>query len=75
MNNRHENLLVPKLPTVLGVLVGLIVLASLPSPASTSEFHIPDDTALRIRLDDTLTSTDSQVGDPFSATCLPAQKV
>ena len=26
------------------------------------------DLALRIRLDDTLTSTDSQVGDPFSAT-------
>ena len=68
MNNRHENLLVPKLPTVLGVLAGLIVLACLPSPASTSDFQIPDDTALRLRLDDTLTSTDSQVRDPFSAT-------
>jgi hypothetical protein len=31
-------------------------------------FHIPEDTALRVRLDDTLTSVDSQVGDPFSAT-------
>lgn len=68
MNNRREKLSVPKLPTVLSVLVGLIALASLPSPASTSDFRIPDDTALRIRLDDTLTSTDSQVGDPFSAT-------
>ena len=29
---------------------------------------MPEDTALRIRLDDTLTSADSQVGDPFSAT-------
>jgi hypothetical protein len=29
---------------------------------------LPADLALRIRLDDTLTSTDSQVGDPFSAT-------
>ena len=29
---------------------------------------MPEDTALRIRLDDTLTSTDSQVGDSFSAT-------
>lgn len=29
---------------------------------------VRDDVALRIRLDDTLTSTDSQVGDPFSAT-------
>jgi len=35
---------------------------------STRSFRVPDDVALRIRLDDTLTSTDSQVGDPFSAT-------
>jgi len=67
MNNHHEKLLVLKLPTVLGLLVGLIALASLPSPASTSDFRIPDDTALRIRLDDTLNSVDSEVGDPFSA--------
>jgi hypothetical protein len=33
-------------------------------------FHVPQDTALRIRLDDTLTSADSQVGDPFSATVM-----
>ncbi len=31
-------------------------------------FYVPEDTALRIRLDDTLTSVDSEVGDPFSAT-------
>jgi len=31
-------------------------------------FSIPADVALRVRLDDTLTSTDSQVNDPFSAT-------
>jgi len=68
MNHRHVNLFVPKLPTVLGLLVGLIALASLPSPASTSDFRVPDDTALRIRLDDTLNSVDSEVGDPFSAT-------
>jgi hypothetical protein len=36
--------------------------------ASSLRFEIPDDTAFRIRLDDTLTSVDSQVGDPFSAT-------
>lgn len=36
--------------------------------ATTSPFSVPDDVAFRIRLDDTLTSTDSQVGDPFSAT-------
>jgi len=68
MNNQHETLFIAKRPTVLGLLVGLIVLASLPSPASTSDFRVPDDTALRIRLDDTLTSVDAQVGDPFSAT-------
>jgi len=68
MNNHHEKLFVLKLPTVLGLLVGLIALASLPLPASTSDFRIPDDTALRIRLDDTLNSVDSEVGDPFSAT-------
>jgi len=68
MNNHHEKLFVPKLRTVFGLLVGLIALASLPSAASTSDFRIPDDTALRIRLDDTLNSVDSEVGDPFSAT-------
>ncbi len=36
--------------------------------ASTENFAVPNDTAFRIRLDDTLTSTDSIVGDPFSAT-------
>jgi hypothetical protein len=36
--------------------------------ASQERFSVPEDLALRIRLDDTLTSTDSQAGDPFSAT-------
>jgi hypothetical protein len=36
--------------------------------ASSEKFVVPNDTAFRIRLDDTLTSTDSTVGDPFSAT-------
>jgi hypothetical protein len=35
---------------------------------SNTPFHIQGDTALRVRLDDTLTSVDSQVGDPFSTT-------
>lgn len=51
---------------------GLLLLAipSLRSPIFASEqpFSVPEDLPLRIRLDDTLTSTDSQVGDPFSAT-------
>ena len=35
---------------------------------SAADFRVPNDLAVRIRLDDTLTSTDSRVGDPFSAT-------
>jgi hypothetical protein len=31
-------------------------------------FAVPADTALRVRLDDTLSSTDSKIGDSFSAT-------
>lgn len=48
--------------------LGALVFAALPLCASTQSFSVPDDVALRIRLDDTLTSVDSQVGDPFSAT-------
>jgi hypothetical protein len=46
------------------------MLSSSTSPILASErrFSVPEDLALRIRLGDTLTSTDSQVGDPFSAT-------
>ena len=51
-----------KVPLVLLMLAGSSLLLSNP------RFHIPEDTALRVRLDDTLTSADSQVGDPFSAT-------
>src|ERR1700730_2495333 len=43
-------------------------MASALSLASTENFVVPHDIAFRIRLDDTLTSTDSKVGDPFSAT-------
>lgn len=54
-----------KLMAQLAALVGV---AGTLSVASARDFIVPEDTALRIRLDDTLTSTDSQVGDPFSAT-------
>ena len=50
------------------VFLAIAVSCSLPLLARTEGFSLPDDVALRIRLDDTLTSTDSQVGDPFSAT-------
>jgi hypothetical protein len=46
----------------------LFAITAFPQSGTTQPFTVPDDIALRIRLDDTLTSTDSQVGDPFSAT-------
>ena len=53
-------------PAVL--LLAVLLLTNSPLLASTADFTVPDDTALRVRLDDTLTSVDSEVGDPFSAT-------
>ena len=49
------------------VMTFVTIMAS-PLSVSAQKFSVPDDVALRIRLDDTLTSVDSQVGDPFSAT-------
>lgn len=40
--------------------------------AIAAVFAVPEDTSLRIRLDDTLTSVDSAIGDPFSATVVDA---
>ena len=51
-----------------GLVLGLTMIAGSTALASSLRFEVPEDTALRIRLDDTLTSSDSQVGDPFSAT-------
>ena len=45
----------------------LLMVAS-PLLASASSFVVPNDIALRVRLDNTLTSDESRVGDPFSAT-------
>lgn len=50
-----------------GLVFVLILMASSLLMAETN-FRLPADLALRIRLDDTLTSTDSAIGDPFSAT-------
>jgi len=44
--------------------LAVAVLVALPLGGSTPSFSVPDDVALRIRLDDTLTSVDSEVGDP-----------
>ena len=64
MNSRFH-VLFPKRPTMSCLF--LLLLMSLPLPASTPDFSVPEDTALRIRLDDTMNSVDSNVGDPFSA--------
>jgi hypothetical protein len=66
MNNQF-NKFSPFSP-VTALLIALVLRMSAPLLASTASFLIPSDTALRIRLDDTLTSVDSKVGDPFSAT-------
>ena len=50
------------------LVVALAVVTAFPLYAANERFSVPDDLALRIRLDDTLTSVDSQIGDPFSAT-------
>ena len=54
--------------TRLGVLALLASIVAPPLFASKPSFTLPDNLALRVRLDDTLTSTGSQVGDPFRAT-------
>jgi hypothetical protein len=68
MNRHFKQFSTPCLATAAGFLLAVVVMASAPLLASTANFAVPDDTALRIRLDDTLTSNDSEVGDPFSAT-------
>jgi hypothetical protein len=54
----------------LSVVFAVVLIAVFCSQAVASDevFSVPTDLALRIRLDDTLTSVDSQAGDPFSAT-------
>lgn len=52
----------------LTLAFGVLVTAVISLSGSTQSFNVPDDVALRVRLDDTLTSVDSEVGDPFSAT-------
>jgi hypothetical protein len=55
-------------PAGLGLAMALLAITAFSSLVSAQSFSVPDDLAFRIRLDDTLTSTDSEVGDPFSAT-------
>jgi hypothetical protein len=68
MNRHFKQFSVPSFASASGFLLAAVAMVSAPLLASTANFAVPDDTALRIRLDDTLTSVDSKVGDPFSAT-------
>ena len=68
MNRHFQQFAVPSFAIASGFLLAVALMVSAPLLASTPNFAVPDDTALRIRLDDTLTSVDSGVGDPFSAT-------
>ena len=68
MNRHFKQFSVPFFATASGFLLAVVMMVSAPLLASTANFAVPDDSALRIRLDDTLTSADSRVGDPFSAT-------
>lgn len=68
MTNRLRRLELSTSAIVFSVLLAVAFMAPASSLAATQGFSVPDDVALRIRLDDTLTSVDSEVGDPFSAT-------
>ena len=68
MNIHFKRFSVLSFAAAAGFLLAVVVMVSAPLLASTANFSVPDDTALRVRLDDTLTSMDSKVGDPFSAT-------
>jgi hypothetical protein len=68
MRNYVERSWIPRSAAGLSLVVALIATTAFPLLGSTQSFSVPEDVALRIRLDDTLTSSDSQVGDPFSAT-------
>ena len=72
MKSTFERSLVLRSGAGFTTLAALVVVLGTLSVVSAQGFIVPEDTALRIRLDDTLTSTDSQVGDPFSATVVDA---
>jgi hypothetical protein len=68
VNNSIEGLRALPSWASLILVLAVVTITAVPLLGSTRNFSIPDDVVLRIRLDDTLTSVDSQAGDPFSAT-------
>jgi len=67
MGNSSRQFVSSRFVEGLTLTLGVLVIAAFPLRGSTRSFDVPNDVALRIRLDDTLTSVDSQIGDPFSA--------
>lgn len=74
MNLFAERNHTPSRIVLLLLIIAMVLLPAALAPASTPGFSVPQDVALRIRLDDTLTSVDSEVGDPFSATVVSQGK-
>src|SRR5215469_10854082 len=72
MNSTRKKMAVISSTAHLVSVLVLGIIASIAALGSTDNFSVPEDVALRIRLDDTLTSVDSQIGDPFSATVVDA---
>ena len=74
MRINHKSFLTSKLSPGVCIALGLTIVTVSPVRAASPVFEVPEDTALRIRLDDTLTSVDARVGDPFSATVVDASQ-
>jgi hypothetical protein len=55
-------------------LLLVVAVAAFPPLQAETNFGVPIDLALRIRLDDIVTSTDARVGDPFRATVVDRGK-
>ena len=51
MNGRFKQFSAPSFATASGFLLAVVVMVSAPLLASTPNFAVPDDTALRISLD------------------------
>ena len=67
MNDLSEGRIFRFAGNLLVFLAAVVVVCTF-SLLWAAEFRVPEDTALRVRLDDTLTSADSRVDDPFGAT-------
>jgi len=74
MRINHKSFLTSKLSPGVCIALGLTIVTVSPVRSASPVFEVPEDTALRIRLDDTLTSVDARVGDPFSATVVDASQ-